>query len=216
MIRVGRFAGQYAKPRSEDLETRGGVTLPSYRGDLVNRVAVHAPRPRRPDPELLLRGYERAALTLNFIRSLIDGGFADLHHPEYWDLDFVQHSPLAAEYQRIVDAIGESLSFMESARRSAGRRDRAGSTSSPATRGCSSPTSRRRRGRCRTARAGTTSSTHFPWIGMRTAEPDGAHVEFFRGITQPDRGEGRAGDDRARRSLELVERPRSRPTSPAG
>ena len=87
VIRVGRFGGQYAKPRSSDTETRDGVTLPAYRGDLVNRMAFH-PDQRRPDPELLLRGYERAGLTINFIRALVDGGFADLHHPEYWALPF--------------------------------------------------------------------------------------------------------------------------------
>jgi 3-deoxy-7-phosphoheptulonate synthase len=112
VIRVGRFAGQYAKPRSEDTETRDGVTLPSYRGDLVNHLPF-TEEARRPDPTLLLRGYERAALTLNFIRALIDGGFADLHHPEYWDLGFVKHSPHAKEYQRIVETIGESIRFME-------------------------------------------------------------------------------------------------------
>ena len=93
VIRVGRMAGQFAKPRSADTETRDGVELPSYRGDLVNRLEFDAAS-REPDPGLLLRGYERAALTLNFIRSLIDGGFADLHHPENWDLDFVGHSPV--------------------------------------------------------------------------------------------------------------------------
>ncbi|HYC08785.1 MAG TPA: 3-deoxy-7-phosphoheptulonate synthase, partial [Steroidobacteraceae bacterium] len=81
VIRVGRMAGQYAKPRSADTETRAGVTLPSYRGDLVNRPEFTAAA-RAADPELLLRGYERAALTLNFVRALVDGGFADLHHPE--------------------------------------------------------------------------------------------------------------------------------------
>ncbi len=93
IIRVGRFAGQYAKPRSADTETRDGVTLPSYRGDNVNRPGFTAAE-REPDPELLLRGYERASLTLNFVRALIDGGFADLHHPEYWDLGFL--APRAA------------------------------------------------------------------------------------------------------------------------
>jgi 3-deoxy-7-phosphoheptulonate synthase len=91
IIRLGRMAGQYAKPRSADLETRDGVSLPSYRGDLVNRPEFTA-EARRPDPQLLLRGYERAALTLNFVRALVDGGFADLHHPEYWDLGFVSCS----------------------------------------------------------------------------------------------------------------------------
>ncbi|MEQ1906448.1 MAG: 3-deoxy-7-phosphoheptulonate synthase, partial [Pirellulaceae bacterium] len=78
VVRVGRFAGQYAKPRSADFETRGGVTLPVYRGDIVNRSGF-TKEEREPDPELMLRGYERAALTLNFVRSLIGGGFADLH-----------------------------------------------------------------------------------------------------------------------------------------
>src|SRR5262245_9543177 len=112
IIRVGRMAGQYAKPRSADTETKNGVTLPSYRGDLVNRPEFTA-EAREPDPELLLRGYERAALTLNFVRALVDGGFADLHHPEYWDLGFVNHSPLKATYERIAGSIADSLDFFE-------------------------------------------------------------------------------------------------------
>src|SRR5579864_2987202 len=113
VIRVGRMAGQYAKPRSADTETRNGVTLPAYRGDLVNRPEFTA-EARAADPDLLLRGYERAALTLNFVRALVDGGFADLHHPEYFDLEWMGHSPFATEYHRMVDTIGESLQFMES------------------------------------------------------------------------------------------------------
>ncbi len=113
VIRVGRFAGQYAKPRSADTETRDGVTLPCYRGDLVNRPGFTA-ADREPDPELLLRGYERAALTLNFVRALIDGGFADLHHPEYWDLGV--RAPLAAgatSTGRSSTSIADSLDFFE-------------------------------------------------------------------------------------------------------
>src|ERR1700741_5116200 len=113
VIRVGRFAGQYAKPRSADTETREGTTLPTYRGDIVNRTAFGA-ADREPDPELLLRGYERAALTLNFVRALIDGGFADLHHPEYWNLSFLHHSPLRDAYQHIVDSIANCPDFLES------------------------------------------------------------------------------------------------------
>src|SRR5262249_23474244 len=112
VIRVGRFAGQYAKPRTNDQETREGVSLPGYRRDIVNRADFSA-QARIPDPQLLLRGYERAALTLNFSRALMDGGFADLHHPEYWDLGFVKHSHRADEYQAIVESIGRSLRFME-------------------------------------------------------------------------------------------------------
>src|SRR5207302_5565009 len=108
IIRVGRMAGQYAKPRSADTETRNGVTFPSYRGDLINRAGFTL-ADRTPNPELLLRAYERSGLTINFIRSLIEGGFADLHHPEYWELGFVANSPHAAEYTRMVESIGESL-----------------------------------------------------------------------------------------------------------
>ena len=81
VIRVGRFAGQYAKPRSSDVETRDGVTLPSYRGDLVNSAEFTA-EARRPDPQRLIRGHASSSMTMNFVRSLVDGGFADLHHPE--------------------------------------------------------------------------------------------------------------------------------------
>src|ERR1044071_3821215 len=112
VVRIGRMAGQYAKPRSADTETRDGVTLPSYRGANVNRPGFTAEE-REPDPQLLLRGYERAGLTLNFVRALIDGGFADLHHPEYWDLDFVRHSPLKAAYEKIVESISDALDFFE-------------------------------------------------------------------------------------------------------
>src|SRR5690606_30803979 len=101
VVRIGRIAGQYAKPRSADLEVRDGVTLPAYRGDLVNRPGFTVEE-RTPNPALLVRGYERAALTLNFIRGLVDGGFADLHHPENWDLSFVKNDALAAEYGRVV------------------------------------------------------------------------------------------------------------------
>ncbi|MDE0004824.1 MAG: 3-deoxy-7-phosphoheptulonate synthase, partial [Rhodospirillaceae bacterium] len=112
VIRVGRMAGQYAKPRSANEEVRGGQSLPSFRGDLVNRNAFVA-EDREPDPTLMLRGYERAALTLNFVRSLIDGGFADLHHPENWDLDFVRESAMAAEYHRLVKSVSDSIEFYE-------------------------------------------------------------------------------------------------------
>ena len=111
VIRVGRFAGQYAKPRSCDVETVDGVTLPAYRGDMINQ-APFTPEGRTPDPERMLRAYERSALTLNFTRALIDGGFADLQHPEYWDLAFVSRSPQADEYHRIVAAVRKAMDFL--------------------------------------------------------------------------------------------------------
>jgi len=183
VTRVGRFAGQYAKPRSSDVETRGDVTLPAYRGDLVNGIAFDAAS-RRPDPERMLRGYERAALTLNFIRGLIDGGFADLHHPEYWELGFVEHSPLAAEYHRMVESIAESVSFMETlAGQAIGDLDRVDFFTShealhlPYEQALTRKVPRRE--------GWYDLSTHLPWVGMRTADPEGAHAEFFRGVRNP-------------------------------
>src|SRR5262249_54362854 len=105
-IRVGRCAGQYAKPRSSPMETRDGLALPSYRGDMINCTAF-SEADRTPDPALLLQAYHCSALTLNFIRALVEGGFADLHHTEYWDLDFVQHTRHAQEYHAMVDRIAD-------------------------------------------------------------------------------------------------------------
>ncbi|HEY0942170.1 MAG TPA: 3-deoxy-7-phosphoheptulonate synthase class II [Steroidobacter sp.] len=183
VIRVGRMAGQYAKPRSADTETRDGVTLPSYRGANVNRPGFTA-ADRVPDPQLLLRGYERAALTLNFVRSLIDGGFADLHHPEYWDLDFMRHSPSKDAYEKIVQSISESLDFFES---TAGRPIHEATsarfyTSHEALHLLLEQAQTRFIPR---SQRWYNLSTHMPWIGMRTAALDGAHVEFFRGISNP-------------------------------
>jgi len=182
VIRVGRFAGQYAKPRSEDLETRDGVTLPSYRGDIINRVPYTA-ADRTPDPTLLLRGYERAALTLNFIRGLIDGGFADLHHPEYWDLAWVKHSPHAEEYHRRVEAIRDSLRFLEALAGPVEEMNRVDYFTSHEGLHLTYEQAQTRRVPHRTGWYNL--STHFPWIGMRTAQVGGAHVEYFRGIANP-------------------------------
>ena len=183
VIRVGRFAGQYAKPRSDDTETMNGLTLPSYRGDVVNRIEF-TEAARIPDPQLLLRGYERAALTLNFIRSLIDGGFADLHHPEYWDLDFVKHSPHADEYHRIVETICDSIRFMETiSGMPVGQTSRVDFFTSHEGLHLLYEQAQTRRVPRRTGWYNL--STHFPWIGMRTANIDGAHVDFFRGIANP-------------------------------
>ncbi|HEY8540667.1 MAG TPA: 3-deoxy-7-phosphoheptulonate synthase class II [Steroidobacteraceae bacterium] len=183
VVRIGRMAGQYAKPRSAETETRNGVTLPSYRGDIVNRPGFTA-EDRAPDPQLLLRGYERAALTLNFVRALIDGGFADLHHPEYWDLDFVRHSPLKDAYERIVHSISDALDFFEAtsgtAIHEANRVDFYASHEGLHLYYEQAQTryiERRKRW--------YNLSTHMPWIGMRTAALDGAHVELFRGVANP-------------------------------
>ncbi|HEU5468547.1 MAG TPA: 3-deoxy-7-phosphoheptulonate synthase class II [Steroidobacteraceae bacterium] len=183
VIRVGRIAGQFAKPRSADTETQGGVTLPSYRGDLVNRSAF-TEADREPDPELLLRGYERAALTLNFVRALVDGGFADMHHPEYWDLGFLQHAKLRDAYRRIIDSISDSLDFY------------AAISGSPVHEASQARFYASHEGLHLLYEQAQTRylkrrqrwynlSTHMPWIGLRTSAPGGAHVEYFRGIANP-------------------------------
>jgi 3-deoxy-7-phosphoheptulonate synthase len=181
VIRVGRFAGQYAKPRSSDTEVREGVSLPAYRGDLVNRKGFDESG-RIPDPELLLRAYERSALTLNYTRALVRGGLADLHHPENWNIGFIQKAELAKEYGQILDSVSHALRFMENV---LGVHAEAMqhvdlytsheglhlAYESAVTR----PEDRR----------WYNLSTHLPWIGARTASVDGAHVEYFRGIANP-------------------------------
>ncbi|MGD9599019.1 MAG: class II 3-deoxy-7-phosphoheptulonate synthase [Steroidobacteraceae bacterium] len=183
VIRVGRMAGQYAKPRSADTETKGGVTLPSYRGDLVNRPEFTA-EARAPDPDLLLRGYERAALTLNFVRALVAGGFADLHHPEYWDLGFVKHSPLKDAYQRIATSIADSLDFLEGM---SGLRVHEATHASffASHEGLLLHYEQAQTRFIPRQNRWYNLATHMPWIGMRTAQLDGAHVEYFRGISNP-------------------------------
>lgn len=183
VIRVGRFAGQYAKPRSDDNETREGTTLPSYRGDIVNR-SPFTRDDRVPDPDLLLRGYERAALTLNFIRSLVRGGFADLHHPEYWDLEFVRQSPMAGEFHRLTAGISESLRFMENVL-GAHSEELRWVDFFTCHEALHLHYEQAQTHRVPHREGWFNLSTHFPWIGMRTADPDGAHVEYFRGIENP-------------------------------
>lgn len=187
IVRVARIAGQYAKPRSSPTETRSDVELPTYVGDLVNRPEFTA-EARRHDPELLLAGYEHAAITLNFVRSLTERGFADLHHPEYWDLSFFARAgigpELREEYERTSRGIAEALRFME-ALGEGGIDDlsrvelytsheglhleyeRAQTRTVPRREGCY----------CLT--------THLPWIGDRTRALDGGHVELFRGVENP-------------------------------
>ncbi len=183
VVRIGRFAGQYAKPRSTDTETRDGVVLPCYRGDLVNGAAFTA-QARRADPQRLIRGHARSAMTMNFVRALIDGGFADLHHPEYWDLGWVEHSPLQSEYRRMVDAIGNSLRFMETlAGESIGSFQRVDFYTSHEALVLNYEQALTRQ--VPRQWGWFNLSTHFPWIGMRTAGIDGAHVEYFRGLRNP-------------------------------
>jgi 3-deoxy-7-phosphoheptulonate synthase len=191
VIRVGRFAGQYAKPRSSLTERRWvdgvEVELPSYFGDLVNHPAFTAAS-RQPDPQLLLDGYAHAALTLNFIRSLTEGGFADAHHPEYWDLSFLARAELSptlrAEYQALVAQVSRALRFMEAlGERRVEQISRARFYTSHEGLNLHYESAQTRQVPRRSAWYDLT--THLPWIGERTRQRHGAHVEFFRGVANP-------------------------------
>jgi len=187
VIRVGRIAGQYAKPRSSATETRNGVTLPSYYGDLVNRPEF-TPEARRPDPHLLVRGYQHAGVTLNFIRSLIDGGFADLHHPENWDLRFMHHANIAEdlgrEYAQMAGQVAEALEFMEAlGEKSFSDAHRVDFFTSHEALNLLYESAQTRTVPRRSGHYNLT--THFPWIGDRTRALDGQHIEFVRGVRNP-------------------------------
>jgi 3-deoxy-7-phosphoheptulonate synthase len=185
IVRIGRMAGQYAKPRSSETETQNGTTLPCYRGDIVNRYEF-SEQSRIPNPEYLLRGYERSALTLNFIRALSEGGFADLHHPENWNLLFVNEAKgeVAMRYRELVKSLGDSIRFMETILHE----------STPELKRVDFFTSHEalhldyETALTRESIRGIgyyNMGTHLPWIGERTRQLNGAHVEYFRGIRNP-------------------------------
>jgi 3-deoxy-7-phosphoheptulonate synthase len=183
VVRIGRFAGQYAKPRSSDMETRDGLTLPSYRGDLVNGFEFNE-RDRIPDPQRLLQAHSYSALTMNFVRALVDGGFADLHHTEYWELGWLDHSPLADEFHKLTQSLSQSLRFMETITgRDVGSLRRVDFFTSHEALHLHYEQAQTRQ--VPRQWGWFNLGTHFPWIGMRTADLGGAHVEYFRGIRNP-------------------------------
>jgi 3-deoxy-7-phosphoheptulonate synthase len=184
VVRVGRLAGQYAKPRSKPTEERGGVVLPSYFGDLVNRPDFTADA-RRTDPRALLDAYSHAAMTLNFVRSLTAAGFADLHHPEYWDLGFFTRSGLPPElrdeYMQTSARLSEALRFMEAlGETTVDELSRVDFYTSHEGLNLNYEAAQTRQVPRREGHYLLT--THMPWIGERTRALDGAHVEFFRGV----------------------------------
>jgi 3-deoxy-7-phosphoheptulonate synthase len=185
VVKVARMAGQFAKPRSSATETIGGVTLPSYRGDIINGMAFE-PAERTPDPERLLRAYNQSAATLNLLRAFAGGGYADLHNIHRWTLDFVADSPQAARYKELAGKISESLAFMEAL----------GVTpeSHPVLHQVEVFISHEALllgyEEALTRVDSTTgdwydTSTHLLWIGERTRQLDGAHIEFCRGVKNP-------------------------------
>ncbi|MCX8133917.1 MAG: 3-deoxy-7-phosphoheptulonate synthase class II [Roseococcus sp.] len=186
VVKVGRMAGQFAKPRSSDVETRGEVTLPSYRGDIING-AEFTPEARVPDPRRMEFAYLQSAATLNLLRAFATGGFADLHQVHRWNLDFVARSPLGDRYEGIATRIDETLSFMAACGMN--------SDNAPQIRETAFYTSHeslllpyeQALTRESSTHLGRTyaCSAHFLWIGDRTRQPDGAHVEFLRGVANP-------------------------------
>ena len=185
VVKLGRMAGQYAKPRSADVETQGDTTLPSYRGDTVNGPAFTA-ADRTPDPARMETGYFQAAGTLNLLRAFATGGYADLHEVHRWNLSFAARSPLASRYQDLANRIEETLGFMGACGMTGG--------STPQVRETEFFTSHEALllpyEQALTRVDSITGdwygcSAHFLWLGDRTRQPDGAHAEFLRGIRNP-------------------------------
>ena len=183
VTRIGRIAGQYAKPRSNPYEEVNGEKMLTYRGDLFNSIEPNS-EARQPDPRRLVEGYQKSSMTLNFIRALIEEGFADLHHPEYWELDFMKQNKYYKEYEAMVRSINKAIRFVESV----------SSSPFPALQNVRMYTSHEALNlyyeAAQTRRVPRRSgwynlSAHMVWLGNRTRELDGAHVEYLRGIVNP-------------------------------
>jgi 3-deoxy-7-phosphoheptulonate synthase len=185
VVKLGRMAGQFAKPRSGDTETIGDVELPSYRGDIINDIAFEADA-REPDPARMVRAYSQAASTLNLLRAFSHGGYANLHQVHSWTHDFMGRSPWAKKFKDVADRIGEALSFMEAC----------GVTPEtvPQIKGTSFYTSHEALllpyEQAMTRQDSLTgqwydTSAHMLWIGDRTRFEGSAHVEYLRGIGNP-------------------------------
>jgi 3-deoxy-7-phosphoheptulonate synthase len=184
VVKLGRMAGQFAKPRSSDTETLGETTLPSYRGDIINGPDFTA-EARIPDPGRMEFAYLQSAATLNLLRAFSTGGYADLREVHRWNLDFAKRSPLAGRYEDLAVRIDETLRFMGAC----------GMSDLPQVRETEFYTSHESLllpfEEAMTRQPSThpgrhyACSAHFLWIGDRTRQPDGAHVEFMRGIANP-------------------------------
>jgi len=184
VVKLGRMAGQFAKPRSSDSETIDGVTLPSYRGDIINGPDF-TPAARIPDPGRMEFAYLQSAATQNLLRAFATGGYADLHEVHRWNLDFAARSPLADRYADLAGRIDETLRFMGAC----------GMSDLPQVRETEFYTSHEALllpyEEALTRQPSThpgrhfACSAHFLWIGDRTRQPDGAHVEFLRGVANP-------------------------------
>jgi 3-deoxy-7-phosphoheptulonate synthase len=185
VVKLGRLAGQFAKPRSSDTETQNGMTLPSYRGDIINSLDFDAVA-REPDPQRMVQAYSQSAATLNLLRAFAQGGYADLHRVHAWNQDFVADSPQGERYRELADRLTETLGFMEACGLT--------SETTPQIRETELYTSHEglflSYEEALTRIDSTTGdwydcSAHLVWLGDRTKQLDGAHVEFLRGIKNP-------------------------------
>ncbi|MBC06741.1 class II 3-deoxy-7-phosphoheptulonate synthase [Thalassospira sp.] len=185
VVKVGRMAGQFAKPRSSDTETINGVELPSYRGDVVNGIEF-TEEARIPDPQRQIRAYNQSAATLNLLRAFAQGGFADLTKIHRWNLSFVDGSPAAERYSKLTTQIDEAVAFMQACGITA--------ESAPQLRETDFYTSHEALllgyEQALTRQDSLTGewydcSSHMLWIGDRTRQADHAHVEFLRGVKNP-------------------------------
>ncbi|GAN89357.1 3-deoxy-7-phosphoheptulonate synthase [Gluconobacter frateurii M-2] len=184
VVKIGRMAGQYAKPRSSNTETINGVTLPCYRGDIINGPEFTAAS-RIPDPARMETGYFQSAGVMNLLRAFANGGYANLHQVHSWNLGFVERSPLAARYRDLAHRIDETLSFMRACGFDAAASQIDETEFYTSHEALLLPYEQA------LTRIDSTSgdyydcSAHFLWIGDRTRQPDGAHVEFLRGVQNP-------------------------------
>jgi 3-deoxy-7-phosphoheptulonate synthase len=187
VVKVGRMAGQFAKPRSSDIEAIDGVELPSYRGDMVNGMEF-VEDARTPDPERLLRVYNQSAATMNLLRAFAQGGFANLEEINRWTLSFVEDSPEGERFEKLAERIDECLSFMRACgvtpESTQQLRETEFYTSHEALL-LNYEETLTRKDTITDDRGWYATSAHMVWIGDRTRDPEGAHVEYFKGIHNP-------------------------------
>ncbi len=186
VVKVGRIAGQFAKPRSSPVETIDGVTLPSYRGDIINGIEF-TPEARNPDPERLIRAYNQSAATMNLVRAFSRGGYADLHNLNKWMLDFVDRSSQGERFHKIATQINEAVDFMEAIGLTPNNTPMMSETEFYTSHealllGYEQAMTRED---STVPNQTVDTSAHMLWIGDRTRQLDGAHVEFCRGVINP-------------------------------
>ncbi|GAB5382237.1 MAG: 3-deoxy-7-phosphoheptulonate synthase class II [Aliiglaciecola sp.] len=185
VTKVARMAGQYAKPRSSDLETINGVSLPSYRGDIINSFEF-TDKARQPDPQRMLEAYHRGASTLNLLRAFAQGGLADLHQVNRWNMTFVENNPLRERYQDVANRLQETLEFMDVIGINHNNNATLHETHLFTSHEALLLNYEQALTRIDTLTGKPYNcSAHMVWIGERTRQLDHAHIEFFRGIHNP-------------------------------